>query len=71
MDHGASDITLVTQGSFDRLDVFADIAAAWSGPKVAVFTVYETTEEEKLEARVQYTAIQYAATSWYNVKVRR
>ena len=68
-DDGMSDVTLLTQGSFDRVDVFGMIGAAWKGPKVAVFAIYDVEESDHAEAKRQVEDITAAAQSWTNVKV--
>lgn len=68
-DNGFSDITLVTQGSFDRLDIFSMIADAWPGPKVALFAIYNHTDAHHQSAERQLFDISEAAEDWHNVKV--
>eukprot|EP00730_Choanoeca_flexa_P015015 TRINITY_DN6775_c0_g1_i1.p1 TRINITY_DN6775_c0_g1~~TRINITY_DN6775_c0_g1_i1.p1 ORF type:complete len:552 (+),score=108.42 TRINITY_DN6775_c0_g1_i1:169-1824(+) len=68
-DDGMGDITLISQGSFDRVDVFGMIGAAWSGPKVAVFAIYDVDDSDHAEALKQIDEIANAAKGWTNVKV--
>ncbi|EDQ92148.1 uncharacterized protein MONBRDRAFT_23011 [Monosiga brevicollis MX1] len=68
-DRGYDDITLVTQATFDRLDVFGMLANAWPGPKVAVFAVFDFDEASHAKAQVQIEAIIRTARDWTNVKI--
>lgn len=68
-DDGMSDVTLLTQGTFDRIDVFGMIGSAWRGPKVAVFAIYDAEESDHAEALKQIEEITTAAATWSNVKV--
>eukprot|EP00035_Acanthoeca_spectabilis_P024971 m.456214 g.456214 ORF g.456214 m.456214 type:complete len:595 (-) comp21016_c0_seq1:3017-4801(-) len=48
--NGGDDVTLVTQGSVDRLNTFRRILAAWNGPIVALFVIYNQTDADWQEA---------------------
>eukprot|EP00045_Choanoeca_perplexa_P016333 m.219201 g.219201 ORF g.219201 m.219201 type:complete len:478 (+) comp17228_c0_seq3:79-1512(+) len=63
------DVTLVSFGSFNRINTFNLIHDAWPGPKVAVFTIYNYTETLNHVADREYKALLAAAQQWRNVKV--
>eukprot|EP00038_Savillea_parva_P030703 m.79552 g.79552 ORF g.79552 m.79552 type:complete len:607 (-) comp9300_c0_seq1:866-2686(-) len=50
-EHGNKDVTLVTQGSIDRIATFKRVLAAWDGPTVALFVIYNQTSEDHAEAQ--------------------
>jgi hypothetical protein len=63
------DVTLVSFGTFNRINTFNLIHDAWPGPKVAVFTIYNYTEELRHMAERELEALWTASQQWSNVKV--
>ena len=68
-DDGVSDITLVTQGTANRIEMFNAQAERWPGPKVIVFAVYNHTSEMHATASSELAQIREASRSWTNVRV--
>eukprot|EP00730_Choanoeca_flexa_P017021 TRINITY_DN8141_c0_g1_i3.p1 TRINITY_DN8141_c0_g1~~TRINITY_DN8141_c0_g1_i3.p1 ORF type:complete len:475 (+),score=128.50 TRINITY_DN8141_c0_g1_i3:206-1630(+) len=63
------DVTLVTFGSFNRINTFNLIHDAWPGPKVAVFSVYNYSSELRHMAELQIRLLTEAVQQWSNIKV--
>eukprot|EP00047_Mylnosiga_fluctuans_P006969 m.250317 g.250317 ORF g.250317 m.250317 type:complete len:582 (-) comp16639_c0_seq1:396-2141(-) len=66
--HPDDDVTLITQGTIDRIANVDFIDAAWPGPKVVVFSLYNNTTTAQA-ARFNAFKIAKAAQRWTNVKV--
>lgn len=62
------DVTLVTQGTLDRVSNVDLINAAWEGPKVVVFALFHAHTSASVLAE-QRQAIQRAAEAWSNIVV--
>jgi hypothetical protein len=68
-DDGGSEITLVTQGTVNRIPMFEAQATRWPGPKVVVFAIYNHTFESHQQAALDLAKIQHACTKWVNSRV--
>lgn len=64
-----NDVTLITQGTVDRVENVHLINHTWSGPKVVVFAIYNISEQTARAANAQRAAIVRAAAVWVNIKV--
>jgi hypothetical protein len=58
---GTNDVTLVTQGSADRVATFTKVLAAWEGPVVALFLIYNQTAEDHAQARKDRASVEALA----------
>ena len=66
------EISLVTQGSPDRLHVLAEVTAAWQGPMVVVLAVYNNTDDPGDIAKANHqleSIVAAAATQRPNVQM--
>jgi len=68
-DDGVSDVTLVTQATVNRIEMFRAQAERWPGPKVIIFSVYNHTLERHVSAASELNQIREASLSWGNVRV--
>ena len=65
---GGSDATLVTQGTANRIHAFGNISAAWPGPKVVIFAIYNHTAERAERAVSERDEVVAASAGWANTK---
>jgi hypothetical protein len=68
--NGFDGVTLTTQGTIDRMDIFEEQARRWPGPKIVVFAVYNHTANASLQATAQIHRLRVASKGWANTKVR-
>ena len=66
---GDDDVTLITQGTIDRLKNMDHLNAVWPGPKVVVFAIYNSSADDAPIANAHRTSILRAAAGWTNVRV--
>lgn len=69
VDDGGSEVTLVTQGTADRVKMFDAQAARWPGPKVVLFGVYNHTPTSARRAAAELAMIRVASRRWVNTRV--
>eukprot|EP00039_Didymoeca_costata_P030938 m.32282 g.32282 ORF g.32282 m.32282 type:complete len:521 (+) comp8394_c0_seq2:357-1919(+) len=62
-------VTLVTQGTIDRIPMFTRQAANWPGPKVVVFGIYNHTPSAWRQSSIQLEELRRASSSWRNTRV--
>eukprot|EP00729_Bicosta_minor_P013502 gene13502-1257_t len=69
-DDGTSDITLVTQGTSNRISAVTDQLNHWEGPVVAVFSINNYTDELADQANEQFRDIEEACKKWNRSNLR-
>ena len=63
-DDGVSDVTLVTQGSSNRIHALNSTLLRWPGPVVAVFSVFNNSAETRGAAPGQLRELAAATAEW-------
>ena len=63
-DDGVSDVTLVTQGSTNRIAALNSQLEVWPGPVVAVFAIYNNSAETRASAPGELKSLKDAANTW-------
>ena len=69
-DDGTSDITLVTQGTSNRIGAVTEQLGHWAGPVVAVFSINNYTAELANDANAQFRDIEEAVKKWHRPNLR-
>lgn len=69
-DDGTSDITLVTQGTSNRIDAVTDQLDHWPGPVVAVFSIANYTNDLAEVANSELRDIEVACKKWHRPNLR-
>jgi hypothetical protein len=67
---GSAAVTLATQGTVDRIDIFEEQVRRWPGPKVVVFAVFNHTADAAASAAADIARLRAAAKGWRNTLVR-
>lgn len=67
---GFDGVTLVTQGTIDRIDIFEEQVRRWIGPKVVVFAVFNHTPAATAAAAVSIAQLYSISKTWDNTLVR-
>lgn len=60
---GTNNITLVTQGSPDRVETFLKVLTAWEGPAVAMFLVYNQSKDDYEQAAKDRASVEGLVTA--------